>query len=264
MKKRINLNYLYLLLLISNYNLYADSFKILFIGNSFTHMNNFPMMFKELAATSGDTLEVDYSAVDSYTLEKHSKYSETLEKIAYGCWDYVVLQEQSQRPATDSNTFYNKTLFYANYIDSIIKIYNPNAQVLLFMTWGRKNGDKELCKKFPDLCSYIGMQNKLSERYYLIASKLAMSVVPCGTSWEYFQTNQNLNINLYDEDEKHPNEIGSYLNACVFYSVLLKKSPQGLTYNPMNIPIEELFLIQKQAYSTVENIKNLFDSIRNH
>ena len=80
MKKRINLNYLYLLLLISNYNLYADSFKILFIGNSFTHMNNFPMMFKELAATSGDTLEVDYSAVDSYTLEKHSKYSETLEK----------------------------------------------------------------------------------------------------------------------------------------------------------------------------------------
>ena len=42
-----------------------------------------------------------------------------------------------------------------------------------FMTWGRKNGDKELCKKFPDLCSYIGMQNKLSERYYLIASKIS-------------------------------------------------------------------------------------------
>ncbi len=262
-KKYSSLLFLILLTLsvFLNSFLYADTIRILFIGNSFTHMNEFPMMFEELVAASGNTAVVDYSAVDSYTLEKHSKYQETLEKISYSCWDYVVLQEQSQRPAMDSLTFYNKTLFYADYLDSVIRFYNPDAQVLLFMTWGRKNGDKELCKKYSSSCSYNEMQKIISERYNFLASKLAVSVVPCGLGWSYFQ-NEKKDINLYDEDEKHSNIIGSYLNACVFYSVLFNKSPEGEQYNPANLSNEELLVIQAQAYLVAKKTIGLFESIR--
>ena len=35
-------------------------------------------------------------------------------------------------------------------------------------------------------------------------------------------------IQLYDKDGSHPSPAGTYLTACVFYTVLSKKSPVGL------------------------------------
>lgn len=228
----------------------AHTTRILFIGNSFTHMHNFTTMVSELASFSNDTIITEQSAFDSHTLEKHSTTEETLQKIALNCWDYVVLQEQSQRPAMDETTFKEKTLFFANKLDSIIHFHNPNAQTLLFMTWGRKFGDRELYKKFPYCSSYSGMQDKLAERYWLLGSKLAAAVIPCGIAWKYFQEEHY--INLFDEDFKHPNIVGSYLNACMFYSFLTKKTPEGILYNPAGLEKEDLLVLQRKAFQIVK------------
>ena len=230
----------------------AKQIKILFIGNSFTHMNNFSEMVVHIGAERGDLIYSDYSAIDNYTLEKHCSHKPTIEKIKEGCWDYVVLQEQSQRPVMDTATFYSKTYRYAKELTDLIYIHNPYSQPILFLTWGRKFGDSDLCKKFDWTCSYEKMQQMLNWRYNYLGSKLAIPVAPCGIAWAHFALTNPLRIDLFSDDNKHSNEVGSYLNACIFYTVITGKSPIGIRYNPTTLSEEDLLAIQTVAYHTVE------------
>jgi len=236
----------------------AEQIRVLFIGNSYTHMNNFPEIVANIGAEKGDMIYSDYSAINNYTLEKHFSHSQTIEKIKEGCWDYVILQEQSQRPVMDSATFHDKTEHYANELTNLIYAYNPSAQPILFLTWGRKLGDKELCKRFKWTCSYKEMQKMLIHRYNLLGSKLALPVAPCGIAWEHFETNLLNHINLFHKDNSHPNEVGSYLNACIFYTVITGNSPVGTFYNPANLNEKDLQEIQAVAYKTIEMYLPMF------
>jgi hypothetical protein len=231
----------------------ATNISILFIGNSFTKMNNFYQMVSDIGAQLGDTIYTEFSAFDSWTLEKHFFTQETIDKINSQCWDYIILQEQSQLPAMDITTFNNKTLCYAEKILEIIYNNNSETTPLLFMTWGRKYGDKELCQKLSYTCTYEGMQDTLINRYYLLGDILGINVVPCGIAWKYFSSNSPNHINLFYEDDKHSNEIGSYLNALCFYSAITGKSAEGTIYNLTNVSVSEVSILQKIAFETIKN-----------
>ena len=45
--------------------------KVLFIGNSYTFVNNLPQMIKDLALTLGDTLIFDQSVFGGYFFQNH-------------------------------------------------------------------------------------------------------------------------------------------------------------------------------------------------
>jgi hypothetical protein len=64
--------------------------------------------------------------------------------------------------------------------------------------------------------------------------------------------NQENSIDLYFEDNKHSSVAGSYLNACVFYSAISGKTPEGTAYNPAELPANDLLKIQKVAYETAK------------
>ena len=230
----------------------AKQIKILFIGNSFTQMNNFSEMIANIGKENGVSIFTDFSAIDSYTLEKHFSNNQTIEKIKEGCWNFVVLQEQSQRPVMDSATFYGKTYHFAKLLTELIFTYNPEAQPILFLTWGRKFGDNKLCKKFNWTCTFEEMQKMLNHRYNLLGSKLALPVAPCGIAWEHFAPNSPFHIDLFYSDNKHPNKVGSFLNACIFYTVITGKTSVGIKYNPANLNAKELYEIQTIAYKTVK------------
>lgn len=74
----------------------AQQTSVLFIGNSYTYVNDLPNTLRQLALSLGDTVTVASSAPGGYTLFQHSTYQPTLDAIAAQPWDYVVLQEQSQ------------------------------------------------------------------------------------------------------------------------------------------------------------------------
>jgi hypothetical protein len=38
-------------------------------------------------------------------------------------------------------------------------------------------------------------------------------------------------ISLWGDDGSHPNGAGTYLAACVFYAVIFRSSPSGLSYH---------------------------------
>ncbi len=112
--------------------------RVLFLGNSYTQVNNLPQMVADAAISAGDTLLFDSNTPGGYTLQGHSTNAISLAKIAAGNWDYVVLQEQSQLPSFPIDQVETEVFPYAHLLDSIINAENPCGETVFYMTWGRK------------------------------------------------------------------------------------------------------------------------------
>ena len=132
----------------------------LFLGNSYTYVNNLPQLIKDIALANGDTLFFDTNCPGGYTFQNHSLDATSIGKINSQLWDCVVLQAQSQEPAFSPWQVSSQTLPYAIKLDSIIKNKNVCTQTIFFETWGRKNGNASNCPSYPPICTYNGMQNR--------------------------------------------------------------------------------------------------------
>jgi hypothetical protein len=203
---------------------------VLFLGNSYTNVNNLPQMLASAASSTGDVLLYDSNTPGGYTLEGHSTNATSLSKIALGNWDYVVLQEQSQRPSLPINQVETSVYPYAHVLDSIINTENPCAETVFYMTWGRKNGDASNCASWPPVCTYAGMDSLLNLRYRIMAESNDAILSPVGAVWKHIRENFPL-IELYSPDESHPSVAGTYAAACSFYTALFRKDPTLITFN---------------------------------
>ena len=77
---------------------FTKKMRILFIGNSYTYVNDLPRMLKGMMAVEAIDLETRRVTPGGCTLERHWKGDAARKAIAEGSWDYVVIQEQSQMP----------------------------------------------------------------------------------------------------------------------------------------------------------------------
>ncbi|UPT69867.1 MAG: PKD domain-containing protein [Flavobacterium sp. JAD_PAG50586_2] len=201
--------------------------KVLFLGNSYTYVNDLPQIVSALATNTGDVFIYDSNSIGGYTLEDHRASIISQNKIMSNDWDYIVLQEQSQRPA-----FGVPLAFFNAFGDlkSFIRLNKPCAQITSFMTWGYQNGDSQNCGTNPSVCTYAGMDDLIRERYMEFSDVFESEVTPVGVVWRYIKENHP-NINLYQSDGSHPSLAGSYLAACCFYTSLFRKDPTLITNN---------------------------------
>jgi hypothetical protein len=204
--------------------------RALFLGNSYTFVNNLPQMLADVASSTGDSLLFDSNTPGGYRLKDHSTNTTSLAKIAMGNWDYVVLQEQSQLPALPILQVETDVFPYAHILDSIINAENSCAETVFYMTWGRKNGDASNCESWPPVCTYTGMDSLLNLRYRMMADSNNAIISPVGAVWKYIRQNFPL-IDLYQIDDSHPSVAGTYAAACSFYAVLFRKDPSLITFN---------------------------------
>ena len=195
--------------------------RILFIGNSYTYVNDLPGMFTKLACSGGHQVETGMAAEGGWTLAQHAASSQTLDKVQFQKWDFIVLQEQSEIPAVQASRIQT---MYPAVRQLVQRIRTAGAQPLLFMTWGHKDGDADF-----GLATYFEMQAQLSDGYMGIAQELNVPVVPVGSAWLKGVTQANP-PDLWQSDGSHPTEQGTYLAACVFYATIFHQSPQGLAY----------------------------------
>jgi hypothetical protein len=92
----------------------------------------------------------------------------------------------------------------------------------------------------------------LTQAYTDIAIELEAKLAPVGRAWEK-AIEERSDLVLHQPDQSHPNVYGSYLAACVFYSVLAGQSPLGLSNGNLNqISDEEAEFLQQTALDTVE------------
>lgn len=238
---------------------YAKKARVLFIGNSYTYVNNLPQIVADVAASAGDTLVYDMSAQGGFTLSQHVAYAPTLAKIQAGSWDYVVLQDQSQLPALPPDLFDQWGYPYAKRMDSLINAYNPCAETIFYMTWGRKNKDYDNCGVYPNwpyYCSYNTMDSVLRARYMLMADSNKATVSPVGAVWRHIRGNYP-GIELYDGDESHPAPAGSYAGACSFFTAIFKKPADSIKYN-FSLSATDAANIRKAASKVVYDSMNFW------
>ena len=230
-----------------------DTLKVLFVGNSHTYLNNMPWMFDSLSESVGRVVIVDMSAPGGYTLEQHSTNTTTINMISQGDWDYVVLQEQSQIPTINYWRF-NSMYPAARRLDSLITQHYESTA--FFMTWGWKYGGQMIYNgdSSPVFVNYFHMQESVRVAYESIAAELSVTLCPVGMAWKRARTIDTL-VDLWMSDNYHPTLKGSYLTACVFYSVFFHSSPVGLTYTAGLSPEDALFF-QNIAWYTVSMVED--------
>ncbi len=215
--------------------------RILFIGNSLTFYNDLPGMFADLARSGGHQVEFEMAAPGGWSLSHHAASEATLEKMERQRWDVVVLQERSDIPAIVDQR--EEQMYPAiRLLESRIRA--GGAQTVLFVAWGRRDGLPE-----AGLGDYAAMQGQIQAGYIEIAKELHTLAAPVGRAWQGAMT-QDQNLDLWAYDGIHPNEMGTYLAACVFYSVIFQQSPEGLAYWAQ-WPVEETQFLQTVAAETV-------------
>lgn len=228
--------------------------RVLFLGNSYTYVNDLPGMISALASSAGDSLYTDANTPGGYTLGwepiDHKSNSTSLEKIRYGIWDYVVLQEQSQIPSIPALRDSCMIPASISLYDSV-KYYNPCAKVLFYLTWGRRFGGVQCF--VPEYCSinfadYGQMQDSITRSYQLISEILNEPVAPVGEAWRLVL--DNTNMILHSSDNSHPSINGSYLAACVFYSGIFKNHSYGLPFTA-GLMSDSAAILQQAADSVV-------------
>jgi len=222
----------------------------LFLGNSYTGVNSLPQLIKSVALSFEDTLVTDQNIPGGYQFIQHSTNTTSLAKINSRNWDFVILQEQSQKPSFSPAQVATDVYPYAAQLNNAIKANYSCTETVFYMTWGRKNGDASNCASYPPICTYPGMQQRLRESYMEMANNNNATVSPVGVAWKTVRDSFPL-IELYSPDESHPSIHGSYLAACVFYATMYQKSPIGSTYIPTAINANDALNIQTTASNTV-------------
>ncbi len=231
------------LLLLSITQLQSQTKRVLFIGNSYTSVNNLPQTIASVASSVGDNLIFDSNTPGGYRFMDHATNPTTLQKIGIGNWDYVVLQEQSQYPSFPDWQVEQDVYPYAQSLNNAILNANQCTETIFYMTWGRKNGDAQNCPNLPEVCTYLGMDNLLNARYRTMAQDNNAILSPVGAVWRYIRQNFPT-IELYQADESHPSVAGTYAAACAFYTVIYRKDPTLITFN------------STLSASVAQNIKN--------
>ena len=210
--------------------------RVLFIGNSYTYVNDLPRLTRDLAASAGKHLATDMVAVGGATLATLFSNTDAVSKIRQGCWDDVVLQEQS---VIDGYIIYpdksSPDAFYQAVRAFDKEIRASGARTVLFITWQRRD--------------FAVHQDLLYAAYLKMAREIGARVAPVGQAWDLV-FKERPGLVLYAADKSHPALAGSYLAACVFYSVLLGKSPEGLA--PGGLRVEDAAFLQRAAWKKVQ------------
>ena len=220
-------------------NLLHAQTRVLFIGNSYTAVNNLPQLTADCALSigfAGMPMEVASSTPGGTTFQMHTTNATTQSLINQGNWDYVVLQEQSQLPSFPDAQVAVECFPFATQLNNQILSVDSCTETVFYMTWGRQNGDAGNCASWPPVCTYEGMDSLLNLRYRQMAIDNQAILSPVGALWKYIRTTYP-EINLYSTDGSHPSLEGSYAAACSMIAVMLRTDPYLITYTSTLDPV---------------------------
>jgi hypothetical protein len=220
-------------------NLLHAQTRVLFIGNSYTAVNNLPQLTADCALSigfAGFPMEIASSTPGGTTFQVHTTNATSQSLINQGNWDYVVLQEQSQLPSFPDAQVAAECFPFATTLNEQILAADSCTETIFYMTWGRQNGDASNCASWPPVCTYEGMDSLLNLRYRQMAIDNAAILSPVGALWKYIRTNYP-EINLYAADGSHPSLEGTYAAACSMVSVIFRTDPTLITYSTTLDPV---------------------------
>jgi hypothetical protein len=222
--------------------------RVLFIGNSFTARNSMIAMMRKLGegVPHGDPIFSVAYAPGGSTLENAVDDRRLTNLLEREPWNDVLLQEQSQIPSRPGT---REALMFpaATRLDRMAK--RVGARTILFMTWGYEHGDRDALPAD----TYQAMQTRLVEGYMELSGRLRGALIaPVGLAWEDAIATQP-SLDLWAADGRHPSKKGSYLAACVFYTLLSHRDATGSNFTA-GLPRDQARSLQDIAQRSVRQL----------
>ena len=212
--------------------------RILFIGNSHTYLHYMPQLLTGLAQHKGRTIATEQSIGEGAGLAWHWKHAEARDLIVKGRWTHVVLQERSRGALEDKASMHSHALRF----NKVIR--DSGARTVFFMTWAARGKARD--------------QAVITKAYEEIARACGAMLAPVGSAWESTLAAQQACDNLFHRDGRHAGKAGAYLTACVFYALICKEDPIGLSgiveregKMLANLKEEQAVLLQEAARDVV-------------
>lgn len=233
---------------------------VLLAGNSFMYYNNGVVQWAQglIDATpelkgkmSLSMVTIAYSGIDWHDMKSYFRpnainsyttlndgSNKLLFRSAKGpVFDAVVMQDNSQGP-----THPELRKFFAKYAKEHSDTIRSNGAVpLVMMTWGYADRP-EMTRQLADATIKVANENKIM-------------VVPVGLAFAEAKKG-NPDIKLIIKDNRHPSVLGTYLEACVLYSTLTQRSPEGLKWysvGELSVDPATALYLQKVAWTTTKN-----------
>ncbi len=205
---------------------------VLFIGNSHTYINDVPALVHELACSAGTNVVVQSVAGPGASLVDHASDPVALDAIASQPWDFVVLQDQQQRPGFRLPEVDLVNVPAAHTLVDAIRTNSAATVPLFYMVWARQNGDAMNCEYYPLVCTYEGNTRAVSEGYGLYAERTATDVIPVALAWAAAVADPNAPLTPGElwADGSHGTVAGSYFAASMIASRLLSAPAAPLSY----------------------------------
>lgn len=189
-----------------------EPLKFLFIGNSYTYMNDMPGIFEKMAQKSGKNVLVEKNTKGGASFRSHTGRADMFESIRKRQWDYVVLQGFSREMSFQPEHIDTASVPYIQQILDSVYANNPCTNVRFYMTWGYDDGFDER----EEIDTYEEMADSIRKGYEWVGKKFNIPVVPVGMVWR--EVRNQTGIDLYYTDRAHPSINGSYLIAATFFS----------------------------------------------
>ncbi|HEX4439559.1 MAG TPA: hypothetical protein VH854_05775 [Thermoanaerobaculia bacterium] len=189
---------------------------VLFVGNSFTYVNDLPRIVSAMSRADGGggpRVDCRMVAFPGFSLEDHWKRGDARRAIEEQPWDFVILQ---QGPSASEDGL-EVLVEYASRFAPLIR--KAGARVAFYMPW--PSGDRK--QDFPGV----------SASYRQAARVTQGLVLPAGEAWEK-ALRRDAKLELYGPDNLHPTNEGSYLAALVVYAGLTGRSVANM---PATLPL---------------------------
>jgi len=195
--------------------------RVLFLGNGILEENDLTGIVGGLAAAAGlAPLDAVVDGPGGFSLSRHVSAGRYREHLASGRFDFVVLQEQSQRPAFTVER-------QARMVDPPVRTLVAAARAagatpVFFTTWGRRGGDPA----FEPGDTYDAMQERVIASYSRLAAEHRALRAPVGDAWQRM-LRERPELPLWKADGSHATLLGTYLAACAVYAVLYRRPVTG-------------------------------------
>lgn len=213
---------------------------MLFVGNSYTFVNDLPGMLSRLAASvpPGPAIGVDSVVVGGATLEDHWSVGLAPARITDGGFTHVVLQGQSLEADGRGSFSDFAHRFGALAVDAgVVPVW--------YATWARSPSDPAA---YPsEWLHFDELQDRITQTYAEAAAPFPSSVLVCVGEAFRAVVQQHPEVNLYDPDHSHPSLAGTYLAAATFYVALTGQPVPSTSFTPVGLSTAHVSVLREAA-----------------
>jgi hypothetical protein len=183
-------------------------YRVLFIGNSLTEVNDLPHVFLHLVTGAGDSAEVAAVVRGGFALVDHAAgLSDAVQVIRSRPWDYVVLQQGPSTLPISRDTLIVGTRL----LDQFIRA--AGGRTAEFMVWPAKDN--------------LGAFDAVRLSYQAAAQAVDGLFLPAGEAWRAAWS-VDPSLPLYGPDGFHPSELGTFLAALVILEAITQRDARAL------------------------------------